>query len=72
MKKIKMFLYKLICKLSLLKIIKLNDETYIKLKYYSRFGKFPNLNNPQTFNEKLQWLKLHDRDDKYTILVDKY
>lgn len=31
-----------------------------------------NLENPQTFNEKLQWLKLHDRNPLYTTLVDKY
>ena len=30
------------------------------------------LNNPQTFNEKLQWLKLHDRKPEYTMMVDKY
>jgi hypothetical protein len=30
------------------------------------------LDNPQTFNEKLQWLKLHDRRPEYTMMVDKY
>lgn len=30
------------------------------------------MNNPQTFNEKLQWLKLYDRNPLYTKLVDKY
>lgn len=30
------------------------------------------LNNPKTFNEKLQWLKLYNRKPLYTILVDKY
>ena len=30
------------------------------------------LNNPRTFNEKLQWLKLNARDPLYTTLVDKY
>jgi hypothetical protein len=28
--------------------------------------------NPQTFNEKLQWLKLNDRRPQYTTMVDKY
>lgn len=50
----------------------LPDETYIKFKYFSRFKKFPNLKNPKTFNEKLQWLKLHDRNPEYTKMVDKY
>ena len=35
-------------------------------------GYFPNLKKPTTFNEKLQWLKLNDRNDLYTKLTDKY
>lgn len=31
-----------------------------------------NIDNPQTFNEKLQWLKLNDRNPEYTKMVDKY
>ena len=31
-----------------------------------------NLDNPQTYTEKLQWLKLYDRQPKYTIMQDKY
>lgn len=31
-----------------------------------------NLDNPQTFTEKLNWLKLHDRNPLYHKLVDKY
>lgn len=50
----------------------LPDKTYISLKYFSHFKKFPNLKNPQTFNEKLQWLKLHDRNPEYIKMVDKY
>lgn len=34
-------------------------------------GKWPNLENPQSFSEKVQWLKLHDRRPEYTIMVDK-
>ena len=30
------------------------------------------LDKPQTFNEKLNWLKLNDHDPKYTIMADKY
>lgn len=40
--------------------------------YYARMGKRLDLNNPQTYNEKLQWLKLYDRKPEYTKLVDKY
>lgn len=50
----------------------LPDETYIKLYYRLIFKKHLNLNNPQTFNEKIQWLKLNDRKPIYSKLVDKY
>jgi len=50
----------------------LPDKVYIKLKYRSRLKKKLNLKNPQTFNEKLQWLKLYDRNPEYIKLVDKY
>ena len=50
----------------------LPDKTYIRLKYFSHFKKFPNLKTPQTFSEKLQWLKLHEKNSFYTDLVDKY
>ena len=48
-----------------------NDETYIKWMFYSVFHRFPNLKNPQTFNEKLQWLKIHDHKPEYSQMVDK-
>ena len=50
----------------------LSDQTFIKLEYRLYFNKKLNLNNPQTFNEKIQWLKLNDRKDIYTKMVDKY
>lgn len=50
----------------------LSDKAYIKLEYFIVFRKKLNLDNPQTFNEKLQWLKLYDRNPLYTTLVDKY
>lgn len=50
----------------------LPDETYIRLMYRWRMKKGLNLINPRTYNEKLQWLKLHDRNPLYTRLVDKY
>lgn len=50
----------------------ISDEEYIKMTYKYRTGKELNLSNPQTFNEKLQWLKLYDRRNVYTTMVDKY
>ncbi|MEO1814639.1 MAG: ATP-grasp fold amidoligase family protein [Acetobacterium sp.] len=48
------------------------DEKFLKLKYKYLIGKNLNLNNPRSFNEKLQWLKLHDRKPEYTKFADKY
>ena len=31
-----------------------------------------NINHPKTYNEKIQWLKIYDRNPLYTLLVDKY
>lgn len=62
----------IIMALALKRIIRLSDKTFLKLKYKSKFEKKLNLENPQTFNEKLQWLKLYDRKDIYTTMVDKY
>lgn len=62
------FLYWLDCK----KIITINDEKFLKIKFERRMNKKLNLKNPQTFNEKLQWLKLYDRNPEYTKMVDKY
>lgn len=48
------------------------DEKYLRLLFKYRMGYPLNLNNPQTYNEKLNWLKLYDRNPLYTKLVDKY
>lgn len=48
------------------------DKWYIMLKFYKNFGCFPNLKSPITFSEKIQWLKLNDRNPLYTTMVDKY
>lgn len=50
----------------------LSDEEFLRKKYEENVGKNLNLDNPQTYNEKIQWLKLHDRNPLYTELVDKY
>ena len=69
---------KKLCKKALNKIIVkgfldfLPDEIFLKLRYRLELGKKLNLENPQSFNEKLQWLKLYDRNPEYTKMVDKY
>ena len=49
----------------------LPDELYLKLTYRVRVGQRLNLDNPTLFCEKIQWLKLHDHQERYIKLVDK-
>ncbi len=48
-----------------------DDILYIKLDYFFNMHKKLNLDNPQSFNEKLQWLKIHNKKEYFTQLVDK-
>lgn len=48
------------------------DKQYYRLRYFFMLGKMPNTENPSLYTEKLQWLKLNDRNPLYTKLVDKY
>lgn len=47
-------------------------EYVITKKFESIFGYTPNLINPKTLNEKIQWLKLNDHKDFYSVCADKY
>ena len=51
---------------------KISDEQYVKNLYYSYFDKNLNLENPKTFNEKINWMKLNYKNEKATICADKY
>ena len=48
------------------------DAIYLKILYRLSMGERCNLKNPVKYNEKLQWLKLHDRKPEYARMVDKY
>ena len=48
------------------------DKLFVKIRYKAMFGTSLNLEAPRTYNEKLQWLKLYNRNSLYTMLVDKY
>lgn len=50
----------------------LPDKLYLKIMYYCFFNRKLNLKAPWRFSEKLQWLKLYDRQPIYTMMVDKY
>ena len=49
----------------------LPDKLYLSIKFRTRFGYWMDWNHPKTFSEKLQWLKVFDRHEEYTLLVDK-
>lgn len=49
----------------------MSDKFFIKVLWRQSIGTKLNLDNPTTFNEKLQWLKLNNRDALLINLVDK-
>ena len=63
-------------KILVILLIKFNfifpNKLYLKLMFRCRMGYWMDFDNPKTFNEKLQWLKLYNRNPFYTTLVDKY
>ena len=48
------------------------DALFTKLKYRVKMGHSLNLKHPKLFTEKMQWIKLYDRNDFQTICADKY
>lgn len=50
----------------------LPDKLFLSMKYRVGLGKKLNWDAPETLTEKIQWLKLYDRNPIYTNLVDKY
>ena len=64
--------YRFLINASLGKYDKTSDEQFLKRKFKAIMGKELDLENPKTFNEKLQWLKLNYREDILTVIVDKY
>ncbi len=48
------------------------DKLYLKILFKYKMHSPLDFNNPKTFNEKIQWLKIYDRKPLYTKLVDKY
>ena len=50
----------------------MNDKDYISFQFKKALKRELDLENPQSLNEKLQWIKLYDRNPEYTKMVDKY
>ncbi|MBR5028399.1 MAG: glycosyl transferase, partial [Bacteroidales bacterium] len=47
------------------------DAWEIRHRFKKMVGYKCHLGHPRTFNEKIQWLKLHDRNPLYPKLIDK-
>ncbi|MDO4847454.1 MAG: ATP-grasp fold amidoligase family protein [Clostridiaceae bacterium] len=52
--------------------MKLDDKEFLNRIFVRKFGRDIDWDNPVTYNEKLQWLKIYDRKPMYNIIVDKY
>ena len=50
----------------------ISDKVYLEKKFEAHMNQKLDFDEPQTFNEKLQWLKLNDRKSEYSMMVDKY
>lgn len=53
-------------------ISKLPKKYRLALTYFRVFGVFPNIENPQNFNEKVLNRILYDKDPQFSLLADKY
>lgn len=49
----------------------LSDKTFLQIGFKIRYGRMIDFENPETFNEKLQWMKIYNRNPLYSKLVDK-
>ena len=63
--------FKIIASLTLRFKCFIPDKLFLKIEFRNRLGYSLNLDNPQAFSEKIQWLKLYNRKPEYTIMVDK-
>ena len=50
----------------------LPDDKYLERMFLFKMGHKLNLEKPESFSEKLQWLKLYNRRPEYIDMVDKY
>lgn len=50
---------------------RMEDERYLKLLYHGVLGRALHLKPPVLYSEKIQWLKLHDKNPVYPVLCDK-
>lgn len=49
----------------------IRDDVYLRWRFRLIFGKKLDLEHPRGYNEKINWLKLYNKNPLYTKLVDK-
>jgi hypothetical protein len=64
--------YKLKKTLQKMKTLFVDDESFVKNKYKKKFNKELNITNPQTFNEKINVMKINNAAFEVSKFVDKY
>ena len=62
----------LMCSFITLFMTWLPDKLYLKLLFYFRLGYWMDFDDPRSYCEKMQWLKLYNQKADYVTLVDKY
>lgn len=67
----KQLIYRMMRKVATVLVNVLPDEIYLRMVFPAYTGYPLHLKHPRTFNEKLQWLKLYNRHEEYTTMVDK-
>jgi len=67
-----LFFYRLRIIREKLSLARFSDETYITTTYKKRYGRDLNFKNPETYTEKLQWLKFFYRNSEMPVCTDKY
>lgn len=53
-------------------LYRINPEADLKILYRLKTGRKLDLENPRTYSEKLNWLKLHNKDKLLPLCADKY
>jgi len=51
---------------------RLDDKSWLEFYFRKHFGFRLDFRNPKTFNEKMQWIKVYDRNPIYQQLSDKF
>ena len=65
-------LKRILLKIDYLLVSHFDDYHFTAHRFKKILGYKPDLDNPKTFNEKVNWAKLYDRKSRYTLLADKY